>query len=232
MIPTRLTIVVFLTLALSACVTTRVHLFTEAMTEQEIRDVEHLLATHDYEVVRNSLPIPEGMLAPSLVYSPHHRRLSSVEDLRDLLANHNLIVDMEPITQTNHYYTGQNVGLYPNRYNPNRPSQLTLIDKELFGECPDVDATLLLRSNLTFTASFFVWDEISANEQTELREGTWRQNGDVVTLETGNKAHTYQLSNISGSSDYAKISGLMLEHSNSSTEWHACNFAYREMDPW
>lgn len=228
----RASVIIFLTVTLSACVSTRVHLFTEALTEEEIISIEALLQNDGYEVVRNSLPIPEGIVTPTILYSPLHKKPADLETLRDLLATWDWYVDLEALSQSNHYYTGQNVGLYPKAFSPDRPSQLTLGAKELFGECEEVDATLSLNPNLTFSATFFSWQEALQKETTRTKEGVWRQNNQIVTLETPNGSHRYKVRKISSTTDYAKIDGLRLTSLSPSVEMNNCNFVYQEMDPW
>lgn len=231
MISLRLTVVALAMILLSCCVTTRVHLFTEAMSEEEVSSLEQLLGDQGFEVVKNSLPIPEGMISPSIVYSPLHRNLQDVEQLRELLAENKVYVDLEPVSRSNHFYTGENVGLYPNKFVPGRKRQLTLMGKELFGECPEVDATLNLQPNLTFAAQFFTWDETSKSEAVVVQEGSWRQYQNDLMLSLSGSELQYSVSNISAKTDYAKIDGIKLTREGHEL-FEACNFVYREMDPW
>ena len=216
---------------LASCVTTRVHLFTEGMSEEEVASLEQLLGDQGFEVVKNSLPIPEGMISPSIVYSPLHRNLQDVEQLRELLAENEVYVDLEPVSRSNHFYTGENVGLYPTEFVSGRKRQLTLMGKELFGECPEVDATLNLKPNLTFAAQFFTWDENTQSEVIVSQEGSWRQyQNDLILSWSGNEL-LYAVSNISAKTDYAKIDGIKLIRKGHDY-FEACDFVYREMDPW
>lgn len=227
----RLTAVVLTVSLLSSCVTTRVHLFTEAMSEEDVSSLEQLLDDQGFEVVKNSLPIPEGMISPSIVYSPLHPNLQDVEQLRELLAENKVYVDLEPVSRSNHFYTGENVGLYPNEFVAGRKRQLTLMGKELFGECPEVDATLNLKPNLTFAAQFFTWDETSHSEVIVSQEGSWRQYQNDLVLSWFGTELLYSVSNTSANTDYAKIDGIKLIRKGHDS-FEACDFVYREMDPW
>lgn len=65
---------------------TKVHLFTQGLAADEANRLETSLERHGYHAVLNSLPVPEGIVVPTIVYSPRHKDLERVEALRDLMA--------------------------------------------------------------------------------------------------------------------------------------------------
>jgi hypothetical protein len=215
-----------------SCTSTRVHLFTDGMSDDELLRIESVLAGGGFEVVRNSLPIPEGIRSPTIVYSPDHRQLRKVEDLRELLASHDLFLNLEPISRSNHFYTAENVGLYPNAYVEGAARSLPLVGIEMFGECPDVDAFLLLRGDLTFLVEFVSWDETTNSETTRHLQGVWRRDQQTIVLSANGSDFSFEVTRFTENSDYAKIDGIKLSGFEGYRDFEDCDFAYREMDPW
>ncbi len=226
----KLLVIIFCTV-LSSCAARRVHLFTEAMSTEEISTLSQVLTDNNYEVLLNSLPIPEGMVCAAIIYSASHRKPKDIEALRDLLDRQGLSVDLEAVSQGNHFYTGENVGLYPKRYEPGRARHMTLAEKEFFGECPEVDATLSLFADLTFAAQFFVWDAAKQVETVSVEKGVWRQYREEITFAVGHAELLFSVHRISTNTDYAKIDGIKLVSAQPYEVMAGCEFVYREMDP-
>lgn len=228
----RIAITTFIVILASSCTTTKVHLFTEALETNEIAAITETLNTNGYEVVHNSLPIPEGIAGPSIVYSPLHRSLDDIERLRDIFAAEGLLLDLEPVSRGNHFYTGANVGLYPKAFVADRSRKISVIGKEYFGECPIVDATLALNKDLTFEATFIGWNEKKQLETHRGEYGGWWQSDDTVVLTLSEHEYSFDIIKFSSSTDYAKIDGIRLKSTRQVKQLGMCDFVYSEMDPW
>jgi hypothetical protein len=228
----RIVITTFIVILASSCATTKVHLFTEALETTEIVMINEILTANGYAVVHNSLPIPEGIEGPSLVYSPLHRNLNDVERLRDIFASAGLAFDLEPVSRGNHFYTGTNVGLYPKAFVAGRAREMSVFGKELFGECPIVDATLALNKDLTFEVKFIAWNEREQSETHRSEYGVWWQSDETVVLAFLDQEYSFNMSKFSKSTDYAKIDGLRLKSTIKIQKLEQCDFVYTEMDPW
>lgn len=202
------------------------------MNEEEVKRVERILTKGGFDVVRNSLPVPEGIQSPTIVYAPGHRDLSKVEDLRELFARNDFYLELEPAFRSNHFYTAENVGVYLNPHQAGTRRALPIVGAELFGECPEVDATLSLHGNLTFAAEFIGWDEQTQSETTNRTQGTWRQQAQSIVLSTKEVDVTFRITRFSETTDYAKIDVLKLSGSEDYQDFEDCDFSYREMDPW
>ena len=228
---TKLAVVVLLLALISSCSSTQVHLFTEGSTEEELARLDEVLSQAGYQILRNSLPVPKGVVTPTIIYSPMHGNLSQIERLRDLLYTQGIELDLEPVSRGNHFYTGINVGLYPKAFNPGRKSELSVLGLELFGECPEVDATLVLNEDLTYTAEFIGWDDSKQVETKQDVKGHWWQSDQTVYLVLASKKLPFGLSRFQDRSDYALIEGIRLDNVEESDLINRCDFVYTELDP-
>ena len=220
-----------LTGLISSCASTQVHLFTEGLSQIETTTLTESLEDQGFEVIHNSLPIPEGIVTPTILYSPLHGNLGDVERLRELLGDTGNWMELEPVSRGNHHYTGINVGVYPRAFTGGH-RQITVLGKELFGECPEDDVTLSLHRDLTFELTIYSWNETKNVEETTASTGTWWQHNDTVTLQLARTEIPLSILYLSGSTEYARVDGIKLQNLNTSKQIAGCDFVYKELDPW
>ncbi|HIG39649.1 MAG: hypothetical protein ABGY96_21010 [bacterium] len=220
------------TTSITSCTTTKVHLFTEGLTQETITYLQASLDSEGYVTLLNSLPVPEGIITPMIVYSPMHSELAQVEQLRDFISTLGYEVDLEPVSRGNHFYTSINVGVYLSPYVPGRKRVISILGKELFGVCPSSDATLALDTDLTFALKLNLWDEQTDKTSTTTRSGKWRQSDDTVYFEIGPREISFTLSRFQKDTDYAHVEGIRLRNDSDSEFFDQCHFTYTELIPW
>ncbi len=221
-----------LVFGISSCTTTKVHLFTEGLTQDTITHLQQALDKKGYQILLNSLPVPEGIITPMIVYSPMHSDLVQVEKLRDYISILGYEVDLEPVSRGNHFYTSINVGVYLSPYVPGRKRVMSLLDKELFGNCPATNASLMLNADLTFKLESSDWDEQNRETNARTRTGKWRQSDTTVYFETGSREIAFTLSRFQKDTDYARVEGIRLRNDAENELFDRCHFSYTEMIPW
>tara|TARA_R110002072_G_scaffold50835_1_gene136423 strand:+ start:15805 stop:16485 length:681 start_codon:yes stop_codon:yes gene_type:complete len=216
---------------LVGCTTTRVFIFTEGLEANEAAALNSEILMAGFQVVTNTLPVPEGVARATIMYSPEHRSLKQIEKLRDLLLAIGYPTDLEPFSLGNHHYTGSNVGFYPTPYTGTETTELTIQGRELFGECPVYDATLQLNQDLTFSFDLIGFDEITHQETHDIQAGIWWQTHEAVFLSAAKREYEFRLERIKGRSDYATIDGIRLLQVGPEQLKGRCNFVYQELDP-
>jgi len=97
---------------ISACSSTKVHLYTRYLSVQEAEKVTEDLEELGFEIVSNSLAFPDGIEQSTLLYSPFVEGENSIEVLLNSLeASGWTISSIQPLFAGNHYYTKNSVGL-------------------------------------------------------------------------------------------------------------------------
>lgn len=97
---------------LLSCSSTKVHLYTRYLSEQETDIITKALEEYDFEVVANSLDFPDDIQQSTLLYSPFVKGEDSLNILIDTLENLSWTVPVvQPLFAGNHYYTKNSVGL-------------------------------------------------------------------------------------------------------------------------
>lgn len=222
----RKALLLLCTLCLAACSTTQVHIFRKDMDSGEISKVQRALETKGYEITLNSLPVPEEVRGPTLLYSPEHRNLEAVERLGNQLVAMGYDIILEPVSRGNHFYTAGNVGLYLRPYQPDADKENTLVGREFNGDCADLDAYLQFGQR-RFKVEFIGWDEAKQEEVTRTEEGTWRRQENIVTLIVGLERVDLELIPLKMTTQYGSVEGVKLL--NRSEKLEGCDFVYREV---
>lgn len=219
-------ILILHTLCLAACSTTQVHIFGEGMEPSEIGELQSVLESEGYEIALNSLPVPEEVRGPTLLYSPAHGNLGDVESLGNLLMTMGYDIILEPVSRGNHFYTKRNVGLYLRPYQPDPAKGNTLIGREFNGDCSAIDAYLQFGER-RFKVEFIGWDQVDQAETMRTEEGSWRREKDTVTLTMGLERVELELIPVKMTTQFGSFEGVKLL--NRSEKLESCNFVYREV---
>ncbi len=172
---------------LSSCTaTTEVQLYTEYLSRAESNNIVQLLENHNYRVVLNDFPIPRGLKRSTLIYSPMHRDIASVESLAKLLSNtpHGL-PQLELTGKENHFYTKNIVGLYvvPANVISNKEEGIHPIYAiEYSGICDTIDADLDLKKDGSFQLTANIWNDEQKVEYSTGFEGKWTYSDETIFL--------------------------------------------------
>src|SRR5690606_9058324 len=169
---------------LPSCSVTQVHVFSHDLPEAEVFRVAALLQRRGSETSINTLPVPEGIDGPTLLYSPAHERAAQIEKLGNLLIDSGYDVILEPVSRGNHFYTASNVGLYLHGHRATTGQGKSLEGREFNGDCESVDAYLDFSAS-RFSIEFIAWDDASQEEKVSTVEGVWRRRADTVILAMG-----------------------------------------------
>jgi len=97
---------------LSACSSTKVHLYTRYLSAQEAETITQDLEELGFDIVANSLTFPGGIEQSTLLYSPFVQGEDTVNVLINSLDKAGWVISSaKPIFAGNHYYTKNSVGL-------------------------------------------------------------------------------------------------------------------------
>ncbi|MCW8194612.1 hypothetical protein F6455_07415 [Proteobacteria bacterium 005FR1] len=214
---------------LTACSSTRVHLFTQGVEPDELIRVQSALEDEGFATELNSLRIPDVLSGPTLLYSPSHDALQEVEALGNLLMSLGYDVSLEAVARGNHFYTGENIGLYLAPLQTNQPGRATLSGMEFNGDCPSEDAYLTFESAHRFSAEFISWDDSAAKETVKRLSGTWYRSGDSVHLQWEGNAVELSFIPLHAEREYGDVTGYRLL--NPSDRLSDCDFVFREVKP-
>lgn len=179
--------------AITACANkTRVQLYTQHLSEAEIVKVETLLKNYQYTVIRNDYPIPVGIKANTLIYSPLNKNIDQVNNLAELMSETVFgYPNLELTGKENHFYTNSTMGLYllpaseiaiRSGINNHRYSN------EYNGRCDSKDVALQLSENGELLLSSFEWDEeLDRDIETSLK-GSWALANNKMYLSLASQA--------------------------------------------
>lgn len=214
---------------LTACSSTQVHLFAQGVESGELSRVQSALEAEGFATERNSLKVPEVLSGPTLLYSPAHEDLQEVEELGDLLMSLGYDVSLEPVARGNHFYTGENIGLYLAPLQANQAGRATLSGMEFNGDCPSEDAYLTFESAHRFTAEFIGWDDSAQEEIVKRVSGTWYRNGESVHLQWEGNEVELSFMPLHAEREYGDVTGYrLLNHGDRLSD---CDFVFREVKP-
>ncbi|PKH88094.1 hypothetical protein [Colwellia sp. Bg11-28] len=97
---------------LLSCSSTKVHLYTRYLSEQQTGKITKILEEHDFEVIANTLSFPDDVQQSTLLYSPFVKGEDNLNILIDSLENLGWRLPIvKPLFAGNHYYTKNSVGL-------------------------------------------------------------------------------------------------------------------------
>lgn len=99
-------------LLLTACTSTKVHLYTRYLSADEATKVTKTLEEQGFEVETNSLAFPDNIQQSALLYSPFVRGENRVNALIEKLKESGWTIPIvQPLFSGTHYYTKDSMGL-------------------------------------------------------------------------------------------------------------------------
>lgn len=105
-------ILIILLTALAGCTTTKVHLYTTYLTEQDVANISQSLERHNFTVIKNSLPVPDGITESTIIYSPLRRNTKPLEQAVALLSGAGWPeLKTAHFVKGNHWYDDEHLGL-------------------------------------------------------------------------------------------------------------------------
>lgn len=214
-------------LNIAACASSQIHIFRAGVTDSDVAHVRAILEEAGYRVTLNTLPIPDNIVGPTLIYSPQHSRVQDVEHLGDMLMDMGYSLHFATTGLGNHFYTAGNLGLYLTASSPSYAED-SLVDRTYNGQCEENDAYLhFFRGR--FRLEMIDWDEDSNKELVTEKSGLWERDSNTVTLYLQDQHVDLFLTPLQYETQYSKIRGLRLV--NDSTALRGCSFEYRETAP-
>lgn len=220
-------VVAMVCLNITACTTPQIHIFRDGVTDSQVARLSSALEDEGYRVALNTLPIPEDIVGPTLVYSPQHSRVQEVERLGDLLLDLGYSLNFATAGLGNHFYTQGNLGLYLTAAKPSHAED-SLVGRTYNGHCKDNDAYLHFFSG-RFKVEIIDWDEAENQELVTETSGLWERKGNTVTLYLQDQQVALSLAPVQYETQYSKINGLKL--TNNTSALRGCSFEYREVVP-
>lgn len=156
---------------LFACSSTKVHLYTRYLSEQEASDITEKLEIHNFEVIANTLAYPDEIVQSTLLYSPFVQGENNLNVLINTLDELGwTIPNVQPLLVGNHYYTKNSVGLLliPDDVDRNdKVAAPDLVNQYQSKGC-DIPITLMLNKDTTYQFSHF------KKNKTNHLKGNWK----------------------------------------------------------
>lgn len=216
-------IVLFL---LSACSTTRIHVFTQGLEPTELNRISEMLKEQGFRIHLVDLQPPDFANA-AMIYSPANPQIDDLEKIRDLLFKIGYKdVDLIAVSKDNQSYTGRNVGLYLGELDATQkvepPGQQ--MPTEFAGHCQSTDAYLKLYTNGNFDLDIISWDEFE-KEHTNKLSGRWEERGGILEFfADGSTVSEFQLESFVRTDKQNLYKKTQLTSIESTPELTGCQF--------
>jgi hypothetical protein len=171
---------------LSGCTSApKVHLFATHLEGTEVNRISTYLKKNDIDLSVNYLPFPENIHDNSLLYLPTYLGDSQIERLLKFSEKLGYkIKSTNIISQGNHSFTANNIGLYllPDNYvEKEQHYPISLVNE--YGSRTCENATILqLNNNETFSVEVDTWDDITKQYNELLIEGTWQHQAEKTVV--------------------------------------------------
>lgn len=216
-------IVLFL---LTACSTTKVHLFTQGVEAGELDGIAATLENQGFRVRLVELQPPELRNA-AIIYSPAHPHIEDVENIGATLFELGYKdIDLIAVGRDNQSYTGRNVGLYLGEPSINQKVEQSgqHFPTEFAGHCHSTDAYLMLYTNGNFDLNIISWDE-SDKEHSNKMSGQWKERGDILEVFVDKFAATeFQIETFVRTDEHNLYKKTQLTSVDSSKQLAGCRF--------
>jgi hypothetical protein len=224
--------IVFMLLLLSACSTTKVHLYTRYLSDNEIEVVTKKLQGLGFGVITNSLVFPENIEQSTLVYSPFVEGEETINILvASLQENGWPIANVEAIFTGNHYYTKNSLGLLLLPEGVKRNDQVHRQDIVNEYQSKDCNASIKLTLNSDASYQFLYLNEQASaqkNQQEQLR-GRWQITSyPYIELVSSKKSRRfyYEIQTAITTDQVGKISFIELKPIDDHYSLPQCSFHY------
>lgn len=233
-------ILLFVTVSvISACAgvrtdrATEVHFFTQGMEDAEVTRVSKALSELGYQIELNSLSVPATVEGPTVVHSPLFINRSRVQELIDRLVKLGYTqINVQLTKKSNHFYTGNNIGLYLKAYSDivTNESGDNLLQRVYAGQCPNADGELTFGKGGKFSVELYVWDEKSDAETKILIDGKWRRDGEMIFLSLNHGIEKFKISHFRNSNQYGVTEGILLKNQTNGEKLYNCDFVFRTIE--
>jgi len=213
---------------LSACSSTKVHLYTRYLSVHETEVITKELEELGFDIVANSLAFPDGIEQSTLLYSPFVEGENSVNILIDSLDKSGWdITSVKPIFAGNHYYTKNSVGLLllPDGLIPSDKVTSQDIANEYASKACEASIKLRLNSDATYQ---FLYSNKTL-EQTEQLTGSWQITSyPYIELTSSNKVWRfyYEIQKNTATDVVGKIEIVELKPIDEHYKLPKCSFVY------
>ena len=175
-------------LLLGGCQSPQVHLFNRHLSAEESTALHQTLEQQGFDVHLNALPLPDDMQQSTLMFSPMLKNYGDVTRLIELLESSGFpIAGANILSNNNHSYTGDNIGVYllpPGAIRQAPDNAIALINEFSGKSCDSGDASLQLRANGHYRFELSVWDEQQQDYRSQTRQGVWRQQDELLLMES------------------------------------------------
>lgn len=242
-----------LAVLLSACSGTRVHLYTRGMAQQDVETLQASMEEQGFHTHLVGLPIPETITVPTIVYSPLVRDMADIRRLEAVLHDAGYPVKLTVESSGNHFYTRNNVGVYPKSFTAVQLADAepsagggqgepgnggsALAGREFSADCANVnfEGYLLLQADGRFSLDFILWNDANENVDSTSTVGRWTVNDQMLQLQSGGNAVPFVVTTEVRQVPRRRLSGttmVSLEEIRlynvlkGSGAFHGCDFAY------
>jgi len=109
----KLVIVTLICGFIFACSSTKVHLYSRYLSEQESAEITTAIEDQGFDVIANTLAFPDEIQQSTILYSPFVQKENGVDILIVILNKKGwTIPTVQPLFTGNHFYTQDSVGLF------------------------------------------------------------------------------------------------------------------------
>lgn len=165
--------VLILSIALMACSSTEVHLYTRYLSDTEIEKISSELDKVNFKVINNTLAFPEKINQSTLLYSPFIKGEKTLELLIKSLSDIGWVIpNVEALVSGNHWYSKDSVGLFllPEGVKQNdKIANQDLVNNYESRNC-NTNVNIRLNKNNTYQLSF----TNKVGKRTDHLKGIWR----------------------------------------------------------
>ncbi|GHE82980.1 hypothetical protein [Thalassotalea profundi] len=156
---------------LTGCTSTKVHLYTKYLSENESQDITKELENNNFTVIENTLSIPEGIRESTIIYSPFLKSREDLNNTVDLLSRVGWSdIKLESLVKGNHWYGKNSFGLIliPNGLiNKDWEIKKDLSHKYVGTNC-DAQVEIELQDNNLYKITY------TQKKQTKVKKGFWK----------------------------------------------------------
>jgi len=221
---------------LSACTSTKVHLYTRYLSETDIKQVSKNLEDLGFNVISNKLMFPEGIEQSTVLYSPFVEGEDTINRLITSMAEQGWpIPSVQPIFAGNHYYTKNSLGLLLLPQGVKRHDQVH--PQDMVNEYQSKDCHISLKLTLHNDASYqFSYQNQQASQQAkqlagqqEQMQGRWKITSypylELVSS-TKSRRFYYEIQSTTTKDRLGKINFIVLKPIDDHYNLPQCSFHY------
>ncbi|QBY05033.1 hypothetical protein E2K93_11840 [Thalassotalea sp. HSM 43] len=219
---------ILLCFTMTACSSTKVHLYTRYLTDSEIKTISEELESADFEVIPNNLTFPDTIHQSTLLYSPFIQDEDSLESITNTLTKLGWIVpSVQSLVSGNHWYKKDSVGLFllPEGVKQNdKVAQQDLVNVYESRNCT-TSVKVYLKADHSYQFVFANKDQ----EQTDHLSGTWKMRSyPYIELTSDNQIWWFYF-NIEKKQETDKVSNIEIVELHPEDKYKFfpnCSFAY------